>query len=108
MPKIIINKEIAVNAANFQNSYAKAKAMAAYEIARKVADLTVEGCFVIKEWDKYTLTVAAAHEMLRIASKLAEEAREMEKSSDSVFRAPHYDDGRILEKRKLIEKPKKI
>ena len=107
MPKIIINKEKAVNAANFQNPYAKSKAMAAYEIARRVADLSTEGCFVVKEWERYTQIVAAAHEMLRTASHLAEEARELEKSNDSVFRAPHYDDGTILEKRKLIEKPKK-
>jgi methylenetetrahydromethanopterin dehydrogenase len=107
MPKIIINKEKAADAANFQNPYAKSKAMAAYEIARRVADLSTEGCFVVKEWERYTQIVAAAHEMLRTASHLAEEARELEKSNDSVFRAPHYDDGTILEKRKLIEKPKK-
>jgi len=107
LPKIVIDKERAINAADFQNPYAKAKAMAAYEMARKVADLTVEGCFVVKEWERYTTLVAAAHEMMRTASILADEAREIEKNSDAVLRTPHYDDGAILRKRKLIEKPRK-
>ena len=86
---------------------ALAKAMAAYETAKRVADLSVEGCFKVKEWERYTKIVAAAHEMARAAAKLAEEAREMEKGEDSVTRKPHYDDGTILSKKKLIEKPKK-
>ena len=107
LPRIVIDKEKAVNAAGFQNPYAKVKAMAAYEITRRVADLSVEGCFVVKEWERYTALVAAAHEMLRTASILADEAREIEKNNDSVLRMPHYDDGTILQKRKLIEKPRK-
>jgi methylenetetrahydromethanopterin dehydrogenase len=107
MPKLIINKDLAINSANFQNPYAMAKAIAAHEIAKKVADLTVEGCFIIKEWEKYTAAVAAAHEMMRNAAILADEAREIEKNGDHVLRMPHYDDGTILTKRKLIEKPKK-
>lgn len=105
LPQIIITKEIAVDAAGFQNPYAKAKAMAAYEISRKVADLTVEGCFVVKERERYVPIIAAAHEIMRIAAKLADEARELEKSGDTVLRTPHSKDGTILKKRKLIEKP---
>lgn len=105
LPHIVITKEIAVDAAGFQNPYAKAKAMAAYEISRKVADLTVEGCFVLKERERYIPTVAAAHEMMRVAAKLADEARELEKSGDTVLRTPHDKDGAVLKKRKLIEKP---
>ena len=107
LPKIVMDKEKAVNAAGFQNPYARAKAMAAYETAKKVADLTVEGCFVAKEWERYTALVVAAHEMMRAASILADEAREIEKNSDSVLRTPHYDDGTILHKRKLMAKPRK-
>ncbi|MGQ9468294.1 MAG: F420-dependent methylenetetrahydromethanopterin dehydrogenase [Nitrososphaerales archaeon] len=107
LPRIVIDKEKAINAAGFQNPYARVKAMAAYEITRRVADLSVEGCFVIKEWERYTALVATAHEMMRIASILADEAREIEKNSDSVLRMPHHDDGTILHKRKLIEKPRK-
>ncbi len=105
LPTIIITKDNAVEAAKFSNSYAKAKAMASFEIARVVADLTVEGCFIVKEWERYTAIVAAAHEMMRYAAKLADEARELEKSNDSVYRTPHSKVGVILSKRKLIEKP---
>lgn len=45
--------------------------------------------------------------MMRQAARLADEAREIEKSEDTVSRTPHYDDGSVLLKRKLIEKPTK-
>jgi methylenetetrahydromethanopterin dehydrogenase len=101
-----IERDKAVGAAKFENPYARAKAMAAFEIARRVADLTVEGCFKVKEMDRYVPIVASAHEMMAAAAKLAEEARELEKGGDSVLRRPHADDGRLLSKRKLMEKPK--
>ena len=47
LPKIVVNKEKAVAAAEFKNPYAKAKAMSAFEIAKKVVDLKVEGCFKV-------------------------------------------------------------
>ena len=61
---------------------------------------------MVKEREKYILVVASAHEMIRYAAKLVEEAREIEKSLDTVSRKPHGSDGRILDKKKLIEKPK--
>ncbi len=105
LPKIIVNKENAVAKAEFKNPYAKSKAMAAFEIARRVADLTTEGCFKIKEKDRYIPIVAAAHEMLRYAAKLAEEAREIEKYNDSLVRTPHSPEGVVLYKERLMEKP---
>ncbi len=105
LPQIVVTAEKAVNAAKFQNPYARAKAMAAYFIAEKVADIDVKGCFVEKDPEKYIPLVASAHEMMRIAAKLADEAREIEKSNDTVFRNPHSKDGRILSKFKLMEKP---
>ena len=107
LPRIVINKEKAIEASGLNNPYAKAKAMAAHEIARRVADLTVEGCFVVKEWERYTQLVAAAHEMMREAAKLADEARELDKAEDMILRTPHHNDGSILLKRKLLEKPKR-
>jgi len=104
---VVVEKETATSAAGLQNPYAKAKAMAAFEIARTVSRVTTEGCFKVQERDRYTIIVASAHEMLRTASKLAEEAREIEKSNDAVLRRPHYDDGTHLEKRNLMEKPVK-
>jgi methylenetetrahydromethanopterin dehydrogenase len=107
LPRIVIDKEKAVKAASFSNPYSAAKAIAAHEMARRVADITAEGCFQVKEWERYTELVAAAHELMRQAAQLADEARETEKSQDSVCRTPHYDDGTVLSKKKLVEKPTK-
>jgi len=107
LPRIVVDKERAVEAAGFGNQYAKVKAMAAYEIARRVADLTIEGCFVVKEWESYTRLVAAGHEMMRVAARLADEAHEVEKGEDILRRTPHHDDGTVLSKTKLIEKPRR-
>jgi len=105
LPRIIVNRDRAINAADFKNPYARAKAMAAFEIAKKVADISVEGCFKVKEMEKYVPIVASAHEMMAVAAKLADEAREFEKGEDTVLRKPHANDGRILSKRNLMEKP---
>jgi methylenetetrahydromethanopterin dehydrogenase len=107
LPRIVLDKEKAIKGASFSNPYAASKATAAYEAARRVADLTVEACFVVKEWERYTQLTSAAHEMMRVAARLADDAREIEKSQDAVSRMPHYDDGTILRKRRLIEKPTK-
>jgi methylenetetrahydromethanopterin dehydrogenase len=55
--------------------------------------------------ERYIPIVASAHEMMAAAARLAEEARELEKPTDAVLRRPHADDGKILSKRKLMEKP---
>lgn len=106
MPSLVVDSTMATDAAEFKNPYAKAKAYAAYEIARRVSSITTEACFRVKEWEVYTAMCAAAHEMMRIAAKLSDEAREIEKEGDSVLRKPHHKEGAILTKRSLIEKPK--
>ncbi|MCS3900990.1 F420-dependent methylenetetrahydromethanopterin dehydrogenase [Methanococcus voltae] len=105
LPKIIVTDAKAVAAAEFSNPYAKAKAMAAFVMAEKVADIDVKGCFMTKEMDKYIPIVASAHEMIRYAAKLVDEARELEKATDGVSRKPHAGPGAILNKSKLMEKP---
>ena len=107
LPRIVINKEKAIETSGLKNPYARTKAMAAHEIAKRVGDLTVEGCFVVKEWERYTQLVAAAHEMMREAAKLADEARELDKAEDMILRTPHHDDGSVAQKRELLEKPKR-
>ena len=106
LPKVVVNSETAVEAAKFSNPYAKSKAIAAYEMAASVAKLTTKACFKIKEWERYTLIASAAHELMRYAAILADEAREIEKYGDTLLRKPHSAKGKILEKTKLIEKPK--
>ncbi|MGE3772105.1 MAG: F420-dependent methylenetetrahydromethanopterin dehydrogenase [Gammaproteobacteria bacterium] len=49
--------------------------------------------------------VAAGHVMLRAAARLADEARELEKSADSLARTPHAANGAILRKTALDAKP---
>ena len=105
LPRVLVNKEKAVESSGLQNPYGRAKAIAAYEIARRVADLSVEGCFVLKEWERYTQVVSAAHEMMREAARLADEAREIDKAEDMVLRTPHNNEGAVLQKRKLLDKP---
>ncbi|MGZ4908323.1 MAG: F420-dependent methylenetetrahydromethanopterin dehydrogenase, partial [Halobacteriota archaeon] len=89
----------------FCNPYARAKAIAAYEMAAKVADVNVKACFMTKEWEKYVPLTAASHDLMRTAAKLVDEAREMEKANDTVLRMPHGKDGEILVKCDLISKP---
>jgi methylenetetrahydromethanopterin dehydrogenase len=105
LPKVVITTEKAVTAGNFSNPYAKAKAMAAYEIAMKVADVDLKGCFMTKEMEKYIPIVASAHEMISAAAKLAVEAREIEKANDTVLRKPHGGQGQTLSKTELMLKP---
>jgi len=105
LPQIIITSTLAIKFAGFSNPYAEAKARGALEIAQKVAALNTEGCFKINERLKYIAQVAAAHEMMRQAAKLADEAREMEKANNKVRRQPHSYNGDVQDKRLLKEKP---
>ncbi len=105
LPQIIATAEKAVERAQFSNPYAKAKAIAAYNMLEKVAEMDAKGCFMMKDPAGYVPMVAAAHELLRAASNFAFEAREMEKQTDSLVRMPHARTGEILKKTKLLAKP---
>ena len=105
LPKLIVTAEKAVEAAKFQNPYAKAKAIAAYEMAGAVAGLDMKGCFMTKGFENFIPLVAAAHEMAACAAALAAEAREIEKSNDTVLRTPHMKEGNVGCKLDLISKP---
>lgn len=105
LPEIILTAEKAVEGGGFSNPYAKAKAYAAYETAGKVADIDTKGCFMVQDASQYITIVAAAHELIATAAKLATEAREIEKVNDSVLRIPHGGDGSIVSKTKLMDKP---
>ena len=105
LPQMIVTAEEAVERAKFSNPYAKAKAIAAYNMLERVAEMDARGCFVMKDPADYIPMVAAAHELLREASKLAFEAREMEKQADRLVREPHARSGELRSKEKLLEKP---
>jgi len=105
MPRLVVESKVAIEASGILNPYARAKAAASFEIAKSAAKVTHEACFVKKEPDEYIEMVAAAHEMIRVAGMLADEAREIDKNSDQVLRIPHDRDGTVLSKRRLMEKP---
>lgn len=105
MPKVIATAETVVESAGFSNPYAKTKAIAALTIAESVSKLTTKGCFKEHDPVKYIPLVAAGHEMMRAASLLADDVREIEKYNDSVLRTPHSPNGRLKSKSKLFSKP---
>ncbi len=105
LPKLLVDTDIIRDNSDFQNPYAKAKAIAAYELTKKVAEIDTRACFIEKEREKYIPLVACAHELAQVAAKLAEEAREIEKYSDSVVRKSHSKKGEPLTKTKLIPPP---
>lgn len=101
-PEIIVTAQKAVEYARFNNPYAKAKAIAAFQIASHVSEMDVTACFRVSNPDEYIPLVVAAHEMIAVASQLAQEAREIEKSNDEVVRTPHRRDGSVANKHKLM------
>jgi methylenetetrahydromethanopterin dehydrogenase len=104
LPMIVVNKTRALKYSGLKNPYARAKAMAAFEAARKVANLDVEGCFKTQGAPNYLPIIAAAHELLRSAAILCDEAREIEKANDSVERLVHFKDGALRKKTELLGK----
>lgn len=105
LPRLIVDLKVVRDRAELNNPYAKAKAIAAYGMAEKIAEINVQGCFIEKESEKYIPLVACAHEIAQAAARLAEEAREMEKSNDLVTRKPHSKSGKLKAKTKLMLPP---
>ncbi|MFX0008966.1 MAG: F420-dependent methylenetetrahydromethanopterin dehydrogenase [Candidatus Hermodarchaeota archaeon] len=104
LPQIEIESTNATEAANFSNPYARAKAIAAFELASSVSKITGKACFVLKDREEYMPLLAAAHEMMKTAADLCVQAREIEKSNDSVMRTPHHAKQHLLKKIKLYDK----
>ena len=108
LPRKVVTESRSLAKAGFSNPYARAKAASAFQLACLAAQTNYKGCFVEKDMKKYLRLVASAHEMVRAAARLADEAREIEKGSDSVLRTPHSRKGVILKKRSLMKKPKEV
>mgnify|MGYP000633227199 CR=1 FL=1 len=105
LPRLVIDVTVIRDCSDFNNPYAKAKAMAAYALAEKVAEINTLACFIEKENQKYIPLVTSAHEIAQVAARLAEEAREIEKCNDSLTRKPHAKDGKQKIKTKLMLSP---
>ncbi len=105
LPTITVTPDKGVAAGDFGNPYSAAKAYAALAIAEAVSTVTADGCFKEQDPARYVQMVAAGHEMMRLAARLADEAREIEKSQDSVARTPHAASGAPRRKSRLGDKP---
>ena len=104
LPQVIIDSNLATEAAKFSNHYARAKAIAAFELAASVSKITGKACFQLKERSDYMPLLAAAHEMMRAAALMCDEAREIEKFNDTVIRRPHHAKQHFLSKIGLHDK----
>ena len=104
LPQIIVDSNVATEAAKFSNPYAKVKAIAAFELAASVSKVTGKACFQLKERSDYMPLLSAAHEMMRTAAIMCDEAREIEKSNDTVIRRPHHAKQHFLTKIGLYDK----
>jgi methylenetetrahydromethanopterin dehydrogenase len=105
LPKLIVDLKVLRDRSEFSNPYAKAKALAAYGMTEKVAEINVQACFMEKESEKYIPLVTAAHEIAQAAARLAEDAREIEKGNDTVMRKPHSKSGKLKMKTRLMLPP---
>ncbi len=103
LPKLVVDAETAVRYSGLSNPYAKAKALASYVLASAAGSLSFQGCYKVKERERYLPLVASAHEVMRTAAHLADEAREIEKGKDSVLRRMHLEDGSVKQKRSLFD-----
>jgi methylenetetrahydromethanopterin dehydrogenase len=105
LPKLVIDLAYLRDNSVFANPYAQAKALAAYALAEKVAEINNTACFIEKDSAKYVLLAACAHEVAQAAAYLAQQAREIEKTNDTLTRKPHAKDGKIKNKTKLLSDP---
>jgi len=101
LPRKLVSQSRSLASAGFRNPFARAKAATAFRLSKEAASMNYRACFVEKDPKKYIRIAAAAHEMVRQASILADDAREMEKQSNSLLRTPHTKSGKILRKRSL-------
>ena len=106
LPRAEVSDSYSLPKAGFSNPYARSKAAVALRLVEAAAQMNYRACFVEKELKKYVRLAASAHEAVRTAARMADEARELEKGSDAVLRTPHSRSGKILKKRLLLAKPK--
>jgi methylenetetrahydromethanopterin dehydrogenase len=104
LPQVIIDSNVATEAAKFSNPYARTKAIAAFELAASVSKITGKACFQLSDRSDYMPLLAAAHEMMRSAALMCDEAREIEKFNDTVIRRPHHAKQHFLTKIGLYDK----
>lgn len=104
LPQVTVDKETALQYSGLGNPYAIGKAMASFETARRVSSLSTEGTWKVEERERYLSILSGAHELMRQAALMADEAREVAKANDSVARVVHIRSGALRKKTKLLDK----
>lgn len=105
LPTKVVTQTASLAKSGFSNPYARAKGAAAFELTALAAKINAKACFAETDMKKYVRLAATAHELTREAAKIADEAREIEKGSDTVLRTPHSRSGTSLQKKSLMKKP---
>lgn len=98
LPEVVLTKTRALASSEIQNPYAYGKAMAAYEMCRQAGKLNTEGLYKTDDRAEKIHKFTAAHEMVRQAAQLCDEAREIEKSNDTAVRVAHFKKGNLRRK----------
>ena len=98
LPFKLLSSKAIVTDYPFSNGYSASKAMAALEILKQAGKQNVNGMYVEKDRNVSLIKLAAAHEMVRQASLLADEIRELEKGTNHLVKLPHAKDGKWLHK----------
>jgi methylenetetrahydromethanopterin dehydrogenase len=108
LPQILATPEKCAERMDFKNPYARAKAIGALYMAQTVATIDAQACFKLKELGPIALAAATGHEVMRVAARLADESRELEKAGDTVSRKPHARSGELLKKIGLLDKAERF
>lgn len=105
VPRMVIKPENSVDALKFSNPYALSKAIAAATLTKNISSVTTNACFAIKDRDMYLKLIESSHQTLVTAVGMAEEARNLQKASNNLYRTPHSKNGKMLSKTVFFDKP---
>lgn len=106
LPKIVLDRFESIKNSGLTNPYAKSKALASFELAKRAAQISSQANYKEQDREKYLLLCGTSHELMRTAAHLADEAREIEKTNDTVYRSTHLADGSTVNKTKLFDPSK--
>ena len=90
---------------NYTNPFALSKAIGAATLTTNISAITTKACFVIKDREEYLRLIESAHQTLVYAVKMAEDARNLQKATNELYKAPHSKDGKIVKKTNFYDKP---
>ena len=81
------------------------KTIGAATIAENLSSVTTKACFMMKDREEYLKLIESAHQTLLAAVGMAEDARNLQKATNNIYRTPHAKDGKIVTKTDFYVKP---